>query len=352
MNEIKNNVINDDVLFASLKKCKNGVLYKSSAAFCYLHGMTQIIRLKDQLEDGTYKPRKAKVFEITHPKHRTIVSIAFRDRVYQRALNDIIVYPKMTKQFIYDNAACQKNKGTDFARERLIYFLRDCYRKNGPESYVLKADIKGYYNNMSHDLAKEKFREKLDDWTYGEVVKIIDGQYSGEVGFNPGSQMIQILGISMLSKVDHFIKERLRIKYYLRYQDDFILIHPDKNYLEYCRAELEKELGKIGLKFNVKKTKIQKTSNKLEFLGFDFHITKTGKVVMNVTGDKVKEKKRHFRKMVAKCKRGEIPRYKVDESFESTMNHYNKGNSEELIRRMRQFYKSLWKEQDNGTRNN
>ena len=340
---IKEMVISDEALFDSMTKCKKGVMYKSSVAFFYLHCMNEITKLSDELRTDQYKARKAKTFEITSPKHRTIVSIAFRDRVFQRSLNDLVIYPAMTKQFIYDNAACQKGKGTDFARNRLKEFLHRFYRRHGTEGYVLKIDIKKYYDNISHDYAKEIFREKLDDWSYQQVEKIIDTQYLKEKGFNAGSQVIQILGISALNKVDHFIKEKLRIKYYIRYQDDFILFHSDANYLEFCKKEIEKKLIEVGLEFNKKKTKIIPITNRIEFLGFDYRLTTTGKVIMSVSSKKVKTEKRHLRKMIAKSKRGELPKHKVDEHFESVINHYSLGNSNKLIARMRKYYRELWR---------
>ena len=70
------------------------------------------------------------------------------------------------------------------------------------------------------------------------AVEVLDGQYEGDTGYNPGSQMIQIAGIAFLDEVDHYIKERLRIKHYIRYMDDFILIHKDKEYLRQCQEAI------------------------------------------------------------------------------------------------------------------
>lgn len=76
----------------------------------------------------------------------------------------------------------------------------------------------------------------------------------------------QALAIFYLNDMDHFIKETLHIKYYIRYQDDFLLFHPSKEYLQYCYKEIEKFIGKEGLKFN-KKTRIFKSTDNYAFLG-------------------------------------------------------------------------------------
>ena len=107
-----------DALWLSMMKCKRGVMWKDSVANFVLNGVKEATKLSDDLNDGAYVERPHKYFTVTSPKRREIMSISFRDRVYQRSLNDVAIYPVMVKSFIYDNAACQKGKGTDFARNR------------------------------------------------------------------------------------------------------------------------------------------------------------------------------------------------------------------------------------------
>lgn len=93
----------------------------------------------------------------------------------------------MTRNFIYDNCACQKGKGTDFARGRLKCHLQRCYRKNGLDAWVLQCDIKHYYDNIQHDTTNALFREKLPVEYADRVCKILNEQYLGDTGYNPGS---------------------------------------------------------------------------------------------------------------------------------------------------------------------
>ena len=123
-------------LYESMLKCKNGVMWKDSVASYRLNAIERTISLSKDLSYGTYKARPPVRFRITSPKPREIASIAFRDRVYQRSLNDNIIYPIMSNSFIYDNYACQKGKGTDAARNRLKEFLRKYYKKHGHIGYV------------------------------------------------------------------------------------------------------------------------------------------------------------------------------------------------------------------------
>ena len=98
-------VIGFDALYESMRRCSHGVRWKESMLHYILHGVEQTMKLEEQLNNGTYKQRKPQKFTITSPKRREIVSIGFRDRVYQRSLNDNAIYPAMTKSLIYDNCA-------------------------------------------------------------------------------------------------------------------------------------------------------------------------------------------------------------------------------------------------------
>lgn len=340
-----------DALYTSMWKCSRGVRWKQSTLHFNLHAIEMVMKLEEQLQNGTYKQRKPQKFIVTSPKRREIVSIGFRDRVYQRSLNDNVIYPKMTRSLIWDNAACQKDKGTDYARNRLKEMMRRHFREFGTEGYVLQCDIKGYYPSMRHEVVKEKFGRYLDPEIFRMAAEILDGQYEGDVGYNPGSQMIQIAGITLLDDIDHFIKERLRVKLYIRYMDDFILIHEDPDFLKRCMNEIGIKLADLGFKFNPTKTRVFSLSKGIPFLGFTFRLSKTGKVIMTIKSENVKKERKKLRRLVHKVKRGELTRSQVDDCFAAWIAHASHGNSYKLIQRMKAFYKSLWEERyaDNQT---
>lgn len=335
-------VIGFDALYESMMRCKKGVIWKDSVAAYYHRAIERTEKLCADLRNGTYKAAPPKHFTITSPKPREIASIAFRDRVYQRSLNDNVVYPVMTNGFIYDNAACQTGKGTDFARNRLKEFLHWHYRKHGTSGYVAQLDIHGYYPNMQHSEVEKMFQKKLPDWAYKRVVKILHEQYEGDTGYNPGSQLVQIAGISLLNDIDHYIKERLHIKCYIRYMDDLILIHPDEEYLKSCMAAITKRLALLGFEVNPKKTRVYPLLEGIMFLGFHFRLSDTGKVYLIADSSKIKTNRKKYKRLVAKSKRGEVPRENVNASFETWMQHLSKGNSQKAIARLIKYYKSLW----------
>ena len=344
---IKNQIISFDALYRSMYKCKCGVLWKGSVASYFLNGIERTMALEKKLKNGTYESSPPTRFTITAPKRREILSITFKDRVYQRSLNDNIIYPVMTKDFIHDNCACQKGKGTDFARDRLITFLHRFYRRFGRNGYVAQCDIKGYYPNMTHEVATETFRKKLDPYSYTCAEKVLKEQYAGDVGYNPGSQMVQIVGISALNYLDHYIKEELHIKYYLRYMDDFILIHEDKECLEDSVRLIRDKLAERDFILHEQKTRVYPLTEGIDFLGFHFSLTPTGKVLMQLHSDNVRRERKKLRRMMGLVKKGERDIKKVDACYEAWKAHASKGNNFKLIQRMDAYYKQLKEEVSN-----
>lgn len=338
------NIIGYSALYASMEKCRRGVLWKDSVAHFVHYAPTEVLKLYQEIHEGIYKPRKSKTFEVISAKKRVVMGISFRDRVFQRSLSDNAIYPCMTKGLIYDNAACQKGKGTDFARNRLRCHLQRFYRRHGLNGYALQCDIRGYYPNMPHSTVLNTFKRHLEPQVYNLVEEVLRTQYGGETGYIPGSQIMQIAGISVLDELDHFIKEKLRIRGYVRYMDDFILLHGSEAFLEECRASITKEISKLGLELHPRKTRIFPISEPIKFLGFYHHLTETGRIIVLIDPKNVKRERKKLLRMANKVKRGELSRAKVNECYNSWKAHAAKGNSHNLIKWMNAYYFSLWEQ--------
>lgn len=335
-------IIGFDALYESMEKCRKGVIWKDSVAHFVLNAVEETMKLERQLKSGEYHSHKGHIFMLESPKKRQAMGIPFRDRVYQRSLCDNEIYPEITKHLIPDNFACQTGKGTDAARNRIKQFLRRIYIRDGGDCYALQCDIKGYYPNMSHKVAEANLRQYLKPEVADMAIEILREQYEGDVGYLPGSQLVQLLGISILNPMDHYIKEKLRIKEYIRYMDDFILFHKDKEYLEYCKEQIEKGLNARGYRLHPKKTRIFHIKQGFRFLGFDYKLTNTGKVLMFIDPRNVKMERRRLRRMANLVKKGRLTRHKVDECYKCWRNHASKGSSRKLLKRMDTFYKDLW----------
>ena len=232
------------------------------------------------------------------------------------------------------------------ARDRLKEFLYRYHRRHGAEGYVLKIDIKGYYPNMSHKYVNEMFSGYMDEETYQMAKGVLD-RLPGEIGYNPGSQIVQIVGITALDKLDHYIKERLRIKYYIRYMDDFVLILESKEYLYDCLNEIEKILNSYGMKTSKSKTYIQRVADPLLFLGFVYRLTKTGKVVILADPKKIKHERKKITRMFNLVAKGKLDLWEVDKHFKAYKASIRYGNSVMLISRLNAWYENLRKGYEN-----
>ena len=334
-------IVGFDALYESMTKCIKGVRWKDSVAHYHLNAIEETLKLERELHEGTYNPRKPKEFTIYAPKKREILSVAFRDRVYQRSLNDNAIYPQMSKSFIHDNFACQKSKGTDKCRDRLEAFLHRYYIANGSTGFVYYIDLHGYYPNMRHCIAEGTFLRKLDPEAAERTVATLRHQYKGCTGYNPGSQMVQIAGISVLDRVDHYIKEQLRCKLYLRYMDDMVLISNDRAYLEGCQEAVTSLLAEMGFTANPKKTGIRKLEDGIPFLGYTFRLTETGKVLRLLSADNVKKERKRLVRIFRLVEEGEIPMEFADQHYTCWRNHASKGNTYRLLCRMDSYYKDL-----------
>lgn len=318
---------------------------KDSVAGFVKNGLVNCMKLEEDLMSGTYRISPYNVFEVHEKKTRVIVSTRIRDRVFQRSLCDNYLTAQISKGLIYDNCACLPGKGTDFARKRLKCHLQRHFRKHGLSGYVLKIDIHDFFGSTLHSVAKAAIRKRLDDeWAIERVLEIIYSfnHLSPDRGMGLGSQVTQLVQPAILDDIDHFIKERLQIKGYVRYMDDFILVHEDKEHLRRCLAVITKMLGDLGLSISEKKTGIQPVGQGIHFLGFSHRLTETGKVISTVHHKKISKERRKLRKLAAFVGAGRITRTKADKCLESHLAHIGKGDCHELYLNTKAFYAGLY----------
>lgn len=235
------------------KKVQNYKQYKS----------IYISRIYNALNNKTYKVGKYNVFTIYEPKERRIVSQNLQDKVINHLVARYILYPVIMPCLIEQNVASRKGKGTRKGLEYANIYNTKCKIKY-KNYYILKFDISKFFASIDQDILKEKIRRKIKDKDALDIVfKIIDSE---EQGLGIGSMTSQCLAIFYLNDLDHFIKEKLKIKYYIRYQDDGLIFHESKEYIKFCFKEIEKFLDKEHLKLN-NKSRIYKNTNNFIFLG-------------------------------------------------------------------------------------
>lgn len=327
--------------------CSHNVKWKDSVAGYLIHGLANTYKLKKRLEDGTYKISEYTKFTVHEPKERKIESSRFVDRQFQRSLTEHYAYDAITKSFIYDSHACQIEKGTDTARDRVAAHMRKFYRKYGLSGYTGHGDLHNFFGSTGHDLAKNVVAKRVtDSWCQNRINEVPDS-YDGDIGIGLGSQITQLIQLAVLDDMDHIIKERLGIKHYVRYMDDFILIHEDAAYIQYCLQAIEEHIESIGLELNSRKTYVAPLSTKFKWLGFDYRLTDTGKVLRTLPKDKIAHERRKLKRQVKLAKSGKMERDQVQECFKAWAAHAGKGNNYYTIQKMEKYLETLWKESDN-----
>lgn len=288
----------------ALKRCCRNVRWKDSVVGYELHAPQNTHKLIESIKDGTYQISPYQRFTIYEPKKRDIVATRIMDRQVQMSLCEAGLYDDFVEHFIYDNCACQKGKGTDFCLKRIKKHMVKYYSKYGKNGWVLKCDVHHFFPSTSHDVAKAAVRKRIRDQRACDYVCDVIDSFGGDKGIGLGSQISQLVELAVLDDLDHYIKERLHIKHYVRYMDDFILFHPSKEYLEYCKEVIEAHLASIGLELN-EKTTMYPIKNGVKFLQWRFAYTETGKVVMHLSAKKMGKQRRRLKRILIKEASGE-----------------------------------------------
>ena len=285
-----------DNLYCAFKKCCRGVGWKASTQRYKANALQNVNDTLRSLQNGTYKSRGFYEFDVVERgKPRHIKSVHISERVVQRCLCDNALVPMFGKSFIYDNGACIEHKGIDFAVRRLVCHLQRHFRKHGTNGYALIFDFSRYFDNIQHEPLK-----RIVDKTFTDqrITRLVNGFIDdfGEVGLGLGSQISQVSALMYPNRLDHHIKEVLRVKHYGRYMDDGYLIHESKEHLQKCLQEIQRICAELGIKLNAKK---------LNFLKRHFILTDTGGVIIKPARKgitKMRHKLRTFKRWLTEGK--------------------------------------------------
>lgn len=341
-------------LYRGALECARNVRWKESVQIYLRNILSRTAMLRHDLLSGKYKIMPYIRFMVYEPKKREIVSTRFRDRVFQRSICNNGIYQAITKSFIHDNCACLVGRGVDYAINRLDCHMRRFYRKHGVNGWVLKIDLSKFFPSIPHSVAKAAMRKRIKDENFLKYICDIidsfpDNRTAEEIASDPfgkrsvalGSQISQLIALAILDDLDHYIKERLKIKYYVRYMDDFILIHEDKDVLREALLTITEIVTKLGLKLNAK-TCISPLRQGVVFLKYRRFFNKTGKLVVKVNHKSISKERRKIRTLKRMADRGKISVEDVQQHFQSWSAHAARANSRGLIRQMKKYVKQVF----------
>ncbi len=258
-------IVTFENLMLAAHKTLLGHKSRRAVARLYFDLEPEVLRLQEELTSGSYQPRPYRVFEIREPKPRQICAADVRDRVTHHAICNILD-PIFERQMISDTFACRKGKGTHAAIRRAQHFARR-------SPYFLQCDVRKYFATIDHAVLKAMLRRKLKDERVLELLdRIIDQPLPGSEpgkGVPIGNLTSQYFANLYLGELDHFVKERLRVKGYVRYMDDFLLFGDEKPALHEALAALNSFVNdRLRLELKTEATIIAPVTQGITFLGF------------------------------------------------------------------------------------
>lgn len=271
-------------------KCKEVITYELDLA-------SNIIDTLKQLYAGVYKVGNYRQFRIYEPKERIIQSLPFRDRIVQQWYVEEFIKPIFVPKFIKDTYACLENRGVHKAVKKLNKYMYE-YNKINRDFYVLKCDVSKFFYSINKQRLYEIVNRYVKDKAFMKLTKDLIYHDRNEVGIPIGNYTSQYFANIYLNELDHFVKEKLKIKYYVRYMDDFVLLLEDRNQCRVILEEIKEFLDKnLGLKLN-KKTNYFRNSQGVNFCGYK--IFKTHIMLKKENKKKIKIKIKNWNKLYHK----------------------------------------------------
>ncbi len=284
-------IISIDNLLSAWQEFVKGKRNKRDVQKFQLHLMDNIISLHYDLSNHIYHHGGYQKFNISDPKPRIIHKATVRDRLLHHAVYRVM-YVFFDKRFIGDSYSCRNNKSTYKTIKRLRFFARVISKNNNKTCWVLKCDIKKFFHSIDQQILLRILQKYIPDKNIINLLRkiITSFNYSKKgLGLPLGNLTSQIFANIYMNEFDQFIKHKLKIKYYIRYADDFVILSDDKNYLENIISLIKDFLkNDLNLEMHPDKIFIRTFSSGADFLGwvnFPHH-----KVIRNKTKKRILKK--------------------------------------------------------------
>lgn len=331
-------------LMVAARECTKGVTWKYSTQAFYLDRINRVATSKSKLDNMERMSEGFTTFKIDERgKVRNIRAVHINERMVQKAQSNFVLIPNIKPKLIYDNYASLEGRGMSQALSRVKVHLQRYYRTNETnEGYILSADLRSYFDSINHDYIYEECKAifKDDPKTLYLIMDFVNA--FGDKSLGLGSQISQILAVFYPNKIDHYIKEQLKIKGYGRYMDDFYLIHKDKEYLHECLGLIEERYNEIGIKLNMNKTKIKRIDKGFKYLKVKIHLTETGKVIMRPDRDNITKERQKLKKLKVKHDEGLIEFEEIQQQYNSFKGHLGQFNSYKTIQSLDKLFHDLF----------
>lgn len=340
-----NNLLSLENLIEVYENIKKNTKNKEKIVRFELFYSSNLVSILEELVERNYQHKGYEVFLINDPRYRVIMSETIHDKIVNHLVSQYALMPILERKMIDQNVAVRKDRGT---KKGIYYFKKyiNHLKEKYDDIYILKCDISKYFYNIDHKILLNKLKKDINDPELYDLVEKIIATTDSDVinqkidclikrerkrihilhltdehvkdylldtlprydvgrGLPIGNETSQVFAIYYLNDLDHYIKEKLGIKYYIRYMDDFLLIHPDKEYLKKCKKKIEDKVAQLNLSLN-DKTQIFSIKRGINFLGYRF-ILKNKRLIVLINQKNKRKIKRRLHKLQ---KKNNIEKYK------------------------------------------
>ena len=352
----------DNITFVNLlniyeQEISKNVKNKKKLVKFEINKVQNITNIIDMLNRGKIGHEHYNIFLIYEPKCRLVMSLSIKDKIINHFVTRYALEAKLTKYLDLRNVATRKGMGTDYGIKLVIKYLK---RLKNNKFYILKIDISKYFYSIDHEVLKGLLVDKLDSYEYDLVEKIIDSTndayinetinkimkmnnvevplyYHGR-GLPIGNMTSQFLSIFYLYKLDHYIVHDLKLKYYVKYMDDFIILDSDLEKLKKARDIIIDKLDKkYKLKVNTKKTKIVSCKEGFSFLGYIFKVIDK-KLVIKIKRSNLEKIKKRVKQVRYLLDRNKISHYRAFCSIMTYSNCYKYASNIKVLKLIDRYF--------------
>jgi len=282
-----------ELLVAAYYDCRQNKRNTASALWFELDLERNLIALHEELTDGSYRPGRSICFVITKPKPREVWAAEFRDRIVHHLLYNQIA-ERFRRRFIADSCACIPGRGTLYAAQRLGAKVRSQTQNWSRGAYHLKADFSNFFVSIDKRIVWPLLEKHIPDSWWRDLAHLIllhdprnNFEYHGDPallervaphkrllnapayhGLPIGNLSSQFFANVLLNELDQYVKHVIRARHYVRYVDDFVILHESAQWLNAALAQIEAFTPALRLKLNPSKTIIQPVDRGVDFSGY------------------------------------------------------------------------------------
>lgn len=269
---IYDSIISVENLLVAWREFLSGKRRRKDVALFSLCLTDHILMLHRELSETTYQHGGYEAFKVNDPKPRDIYKAGVRDRLLHHALYRILL-PYFDRRFIYDSYSCRVGKGTHRAINRFREYARRISRNNTRTIWVLKCDIRKFFASIDHAILKQILQASgLDQdtlWLLGNVIDSFEREQGSGKGVPLGNLTSQLLVNVYMNEFDQFVKRELKAQCYIRYADDFVILHEDRQYLKKLLLQISTFLvAHLRLALHPNKVLIGTVASGIDFLGW------------------------------------------------------------------------------------